>query len=285
MIPYMFTKRKDSEFYKYLWVIVFVTLFQPCLSGQVVDSVWARSGDTLILVHKPVVVKERVVLYVPKSKKRRDPPPSDNHFFMNLFMNNYVDYRKYYNIAPSAQEYVDRLIASTKDGLFYVGYGVGVGYHTNRWIVTGGAMMFGFQEKRKSIEYDGYHTRNNGYYYVGSRLALGYRIGQNKFIVFPKIEFGMNFYDRTDGKIIDAYDYSKLMSADHGIVNTVTKFNKKVKTFGPAVSMCYRLKDNYLFYLEPFYDIDLDNSIKSNELYAMKRKYWGCRLGIMFYFF
>jgi hypothetical protein len=281
----MFTKRKSSEVYNYLWVVVFVMLFQPCLNGQVVDSVWARSGDTLILVHKPIVVKEKVVVYAPKPQKRRDPPPRDNHFFMNLFMNNYVDYRKYYDVAPSAQEYVDRLIASTKDGLFYVGYGVGVGYHTNRWILSGGAMMFGFQEKRLSLEYSGYHKRNNGYYYVGARASLGYRIGQNKFFVFPKVEFGVNFYDRTDGWIIDTIDYTKLMSADRGIVNGDSKFSKQVKTIGPAVNICYRLNDNYLFYLEPFYNKDIDNSIKSNELYAMKRNYWGCRLGVMFYFF
>jgi hypothetical protein len=255
------------------------------MKGQVVDSVWDRSGDTLVLVHRPVVLKEKVLVYAPKPKKKREPLSSDNHFFLNLLFNCYADKQRYYDVAPSAQEYIGKLQASTKDGLFYIGYGAGVGYHTNRWIVMGQAMMYAFQEKRKAIEEEGYYKRNNGYYYVGVRASVGYRFGQNKLVVFPKLELGMNFYDRTEGKNIDSKDYNQLVVADIGIANDVTKFNKRTRTLGPAVQVCYKMNDNYLFYIEPYYNHDIDNTIKSNEPFAMKRNYWGCRLGIMFYFF
>src|SRR6188768_694719 len=101
MIPYMFTKRRNSKGYKYLLIFTFVLVFSARMKGQVVDSVWDRSGDTLILVHKPVVLKEKVLVYAPKPKSKKDPPPSDNHFFLNLLFNCYVDRQRYYNVAPS----------------------------------------------------------------------------------------------------------------------------------------------------------------------------------------
>lgn len=275
----MFTKRRIKRNNILFYLLFLLTAF----ANAQVDSVWSANGDTLTLVKKPIIQKEQVVIVVPKKRKEKKYIFPDNHLFISLMYNNQVDKQHYYDIQPKAQAYIKKVRANTKDGYFYGMYGVGVGYHTNRWILSGAAVMYCFQENSYDIVEQKYRGQKNGYFYAGARITPGYRIGQNKWMVFPKVEFGLNIIDRVEGKVISAYDTTQMDGAEKGYEFRF-KFTRKVWSIGPAVQVCYRIKD-YAFYLEPYFSQDLNNVIKPDQPFKMKRNYWGCRVALMFYFF
>lgn len=285
MIPFMSKKRRDLGLNKGIYFVLLILCGFARASFAQVDSVWTEDKDTLTLVHKPVVLKEQVVVYVAPKKKKRIPLSEDNHFFISVMCHTQVSRHTYYGVEERAKAYIDKLRETTHDHRLGVTYGIGFGYHTNRWIASSNAMILSFGEKRDPVPgLEDNRSAKNGYMYVGVRAAVGYRFGQNKLLVFPKIEAGFNIYDRTAGKIVDFEDFNKLRPADMGMENDVVKFVWSIRTIGPTIQACYRF-DNFMVYLEPYYNYDIDNSIKSNEPFKLKRDYWGCRAGFTFYFF
>lgn len=223
-------------------------------------------------------------------ENRSEGPPysnkgkSESHLFLTLHFSSYVHSQKYYKVDGFAQAYISALEKSTKHKLLYTGYGVGLGYHTRRWVVTGTLSAYNFQEKRMYIGSRAFYRRANGYYYTCLRISGGRRLGRNRTFLFPKLELGMNFYERTEGKNIDPADFQKLAKADKGLVEVDSKFSKTIRTMGLSLQLGYQVR-NYIVFVEPYFTYDLESAVKPREGYKMRRAYGGCRMGFMFYFF
>ncbi len=199
-------------------------------------------------------------------------------------MSGYTHAQRYYDVNEAAQEYINALEKSTRHKLFYTGYGLGLGYHTHRWVAMGTVSTYSFQEKRKYIGSDAYYRKSTGYFYTCLRISGGYRFSGNKIFVSPKLELGMNFYERTEGKNIDPTNFQQLAKADKGLVERDSKFSNTIRTVGLSLQLGYKIR-NYMVFAEPYFTYDLESAVKPREGYKMRRIYGGCRVGFMFYFF
>lgn len=209
---------------------------------------------------------------------------SDAHIYLGVFLNNQIHTQQYYKIEEVARTYVDQLNHHTRYNRLAWNYGIGLGYFDKSWIVSATAIRYCFEEQRRSLETQTFRGKISGYYYTSARFSIGRKIWSNaNYTVFPELELGCNFYERTDGKAIDPMDFKLLAKADKGLVAQANKFRSRIGVLGIGVRMLRHL-GHYSAFVEPYASLDMNNALKPAEPYRLKRRYMGCRLGFMFYF-
>lgn len=217
------------------------------------------------------------------SQRYESRPHAPPHIYLGIFANNQIHTQQYYHVAAVARPYVDQLDYHTQYNRLSWGYGLGLGYFDASWIVSLAAIRSCFEEKRRSLENNTFSVVN-GYYYTSARFSIGHKVWSNpKYVVFPEFELGCNFYERTDGKLIDPSDFKVLAKADKGLVAQANKFRSRIGTLGLGLRVVRHLA-KYSVFMEPYVTADVGNALKPNEPYRLKRRYMGWRMGLMFYF-
>jgi hypothetical protein len=271
-------KRKNS-----IWLLLIVLFLLPAsLNAQ--DTLWSINGDTAIVKNKPIVVRKNVVIYNPKKKRIKEPRPVDNHLYFSIFLNNQVHKNKFKNVEEDVQEYVNTYSNAYNTNKIGAGIGLGIGFYTRYWIQEGKFIIYNFAEIPKDEYQSKYGSVGSVHRYGCIKYSIGYRVGRGKLAFFPKAEIGYNIYDRSNGAAIDPQNTDNVSSASKSKYSEFSKFTRNILSVGVSPRLGYQIK-TYSVFLEPSYGMDLNNIVKSHELYDMRRKYWGLRFGIMFHLF
>lgn len=203
--------------------------------------------------------------------------------FNTMVLSNQLDKQQYYDIQPLALPYIQELNNTTQNGFFYLGYGTGVGITTKKYLFSSTMYMYCFQEKRTNIDRTNKLIKNNGYFYNCIRNTFGKIIKRNRIYLIPQIDYGLNIYGRSEGKNIDPHNFSQVTKVSRGLYEN-DKFKSVVHNLSISAKAGYSIR-NYIVYSEPYYTIDISNTIKKSEPYKLYRYYWGVRMGFLFYFY
>jgi hypothetical protein len=250
--------------------VVFFTWLSISVQAQS-DSIVSPKGDTVFIIHEPVVIRqpvmaEKIVVEKVKAKK----------FFVEGSYQRFQVY-DYYDVCEDCPEFRDKLNNSTSSLAGYNG-AVGIGYKSTKIIsmVTVGVSSYynKLQRNKVNTTYEG--VTINEFRYWNVNLNVGYQYSFRAFSIIPLVEFAAHHKYKITGETINSAKPDSLEDINKGRL-----YNTNLLSVGAGIRLVYLFKGIVGVFAEPHYTGDISSTTHLNDIFTQQRSTLGIKAGVM----